>query len=247
MKGHIHSFDTFGTVDGPGVRFVLFMQGCPLQCKYCHNPDTWNACGGKMVTVEDVLTEVEPYLVYYKRHNGGITATGGEATLQASFVADLFRACKNRWDLHTALDTNGFCEPDGVKELIEATDLVLLDLKHIRREEHIALTNQPNDKVLHFAEWLSEKGKPMWIRHVLIPGISDSEKDLTALGQFIGMLKNVQKVEILPYHKMGIYKWERLGKVYSLKDTPTPSEEEVARAFRIVETARTSSSFAGAF
>jgi len=240
-KGRIHSMDTFGTVDGPGIRFVLFMQGCALQCGYCHNPDTWKTDGGQLLTVDEVLAEIEPYVPYYIRSGGGITVTGGEPTLQAPFVARLFRECKRRWGLHTALDSSGFCDPHHAEDLIAATDLVLLDLKLIDREGHIALTGQPNDRILNFAGWLADRNRNVWIRHVLVPGITDGYEDLNRLGAFIGGLGNVSKVELLPYHRMGVYKWAQLGRDYPLDGVPTPSEEEVRRARGIVDAARSRS------
>lgn len=238
MKGRIHSMDTFGTVDGPGIRFVLFMQGCALQCQFCHNPDTWDTKGGRQVTVEEVLREIEPYVPYYKSSGGGITVTGGEPTLQAPFVAQLFKACKERFGLHTALDSSGFCEPSHAGELMQYTDLVLLDLKQLNNEKHERLTSQPNDRILKFAAWLSAIGKPVWIRHVLIPGITDQAGDLTLLGEFIGHLRNVEKVELLPYHRMGVYKWQQLGRPYALEGVPTPTDCEVERARELIEAAR---------
>ncbi|MET3545826.1 pyruvate formate lyase activating enzyme [Paenibacillus favisporus] len=238
MKGRIHSMDTFGTVDGPGIRFVLFMQGCALQCQFCHNPDTWDTKGGRQVTVEEVLREIEPYVPYYKSSGGGITVTGGEPTLQAPFVAQLFKACKERFGLHTALDSSGFCEPSHAGELMQYTDLVLLDLKQLNNEKHERLTSQPNDRILKFAAWLSAIGKPVWIRHVLIPGITDQAGDLTLLGEFIGHLRNVEKVELLPYHRMGVYKWQQLGRKYALEGVPTPTDREVERARELIEAAR---------
>lgn len=238
MKGRIHSMDTFGTVDGPGIRFVLFMQGCALQCQFCHNPDTWDTKGGRQVTVEEVLREIEPYVPYYKSSGGGITVTGGEPTLQAPFVAQLFKACKERFGLHTALDSSGFCEPSHAGELMQYTDLVLLDLKQLNNEKHERLTSQPNDRILKFAAWLSAIGKPVWIRHVLIPGITDQAGDLTLLGEFIGHLRNVEKVELLPYHRMGVYKWQQLGRTYALEGVPTPTDREVERARELIEAAR---------
>ncbi|MBJ9990954.1 pyruvate formate-lyase-activating protein [Paenibacillus sp. S28] len=238
MKGRIHSMDTFGTVDGPGIRFVLFMQGCALQCQFCHNPDTWDTKGGRQVTVEEILREIEPYVPYYKSSGGGITVTGGEPTLQAPFVAQLFKACKERFGLHTALDSSGFCEPSHAGELMKYTDLVLLDLKQLNNEKHERLTSQPNDRILKFAAWLSAIGKPVWIRHVLIPGITDQAGDLTLLGEFIGHLRNVEKVELLPYHRMGVYKWQQLGRTYALEEVPTPNDREVERARELIEAAR---------
>jgi pyruvate formate lyase activating enzyme len=234
MQGRIHSVETFGTVDGPGIRFVLFMQGCALQCQYCHNPDTWEMKGGRVVTVEEMADEIAPYLNYYRRSKGGLTVTGGEPTLQSDFVEALFRECKRRWQLHTTLDSNGFCDPDHVAGLIEVTDLVLLDLKHIDRDKHIALTAQPNDRILRFARYLSDIGKKVWIRHVFIPGVNDDEEDLLNLGRFIGTLDNVEKLELLPYHTMGIYKWEELGKAYPGAHFRSPNDEEIARANRLI-------------
>jgi len=234
MTGRIHSLETFGTLDGPGIRFVLFMQGCALQCQYCHNPDSWNTQTGKVVSVADVLAEIEPYIGYYRGSGGGITVSGGEPTLQAPFVAELFKACKEKWSLHTALDTSGFCEPSHVEELLSYTDLVLLDLKQMNNQRHEALTGRPNDRILKFARWLSERETPMWIRHVLVPGRTDDWKDLTALGQFLGTLNGVERLEILPYHRMGIYKWEQLGKPYELEGIGAPSDKEVERAYHII-------------
>ncbi len=238
--GRIHSLETFGTVDGPGIRFVLFMQGCAMRCLYCHNPDTWNASDGREVTVEEILAEIEPYIPYYDRAGGGLTVSGGEPTLQAPFVAELFKAVKERWGLHTALDTCGFCEPSPViDELLQYTDLVMLDLKEMDAERHKALTSQPLDRIHRFARHLAERKQPAWIRFVLVPGLTDSEDNLMRLGTFIEEeLPNVEKIEILPYHRMGIYKWEELGLEYKLKDIPDGTPEDVERARHIIEAAR---------
>ncbi|GAB6990457.1 pyruvate formate-lyase-activating protein [Paenibacillus pini] len=238
IKGHIHSLETFGTVDGPGIRFVLFMQGCLLKCQYCHNPDTWSMNEGKEMTVEDVLAEIEPYLNYYRSSGGGLTVSGGEPTLQSHFVAELFQEVKKRWNLHTTLDSNGFNEAERIHQLLEVTDLVLLDIKHIDDDKHIKLTGKSNDRTLRTAQWLSENGRKMWIRHVYVPGIHDQEEDLINLGRFMGTLNGVEKFEILPYHQMGIYKWEALGKEYPLQGVPSPSDEEVKRAYRLIEEGR---------
>ncbi|REK76723.1 pyruvate formate-lyase-activating protein [Paenibacillus paeoniae] len=238
MKGRIHSIETFGTVDGPGIRFVLFMQGCALQCRFCHNPDTWDTSKGRQVTVDEILQEIEPYLPYYRASGGGITVTGGEPTLQAPFVAQLFKACKERYGLHTALDSSGFCEPSHAAELMDYTDLVLLDLKQLDRDKHEWLTRQPNDRILTFAKWLSERKQPMWIRHVLIPGITDQASDLQALGAFVSKLKSVEKLDLLPYHRMGVYKWQQLGRAYTLDEVHTPTEREVDRARQLIEIGR---------
>lgn len=230
--GRIHSFDTFGTVDGPGIRFILFMQGCAMRCLYCHNPDTWNAAEGKEMTVEEVLAEIEPYVPYYKRSGGGLTVSGGEPTLQAPFVAELFKAVKERWDLHTTLDSCGFCAPSpAIDELMQVTDLVMLDLKEMDAARHKKLTSQPNDRVHQFARYLAKIEKPVWIRFVLVPDLTDSIDNLTQLGAFIeSELPNTQKIEILPYHRMGVYKWEQLGLEYSLKDVREGTDEDVERA-----------------
>lgn len=233
--GRIHSLETFGTVDGPGIRFVLFMQGCALQCAYCHNPDSWDTKAGQLRTIDDILAEIEPYVPFYKRSGGGITVTGGEPTLQAPFVAELFEKCKERWGLHTALDSSGFCDPQHAKRLLDATDLVLLDLKMIDRAGHEHLTSQPNDRILAFARHLSDAGISMWVRRVLVPGWTDGMSELLALGEFIGELRGVDKVEVLPYHRMGVYKWEQLGRAYRLDGVPEPSSDEVKRAYRLIE------------
>lgn len=238
IKGHVHSMETFGTVDGPGIRFVLFMQGCLMRCQYCHNPDTWGLNEGKEMTVEDVLSEIEPYINYYRSSGGGLTVSGGEPSLQARFVAELFKEVKSRWNLHTTLDSNGFNDADKIKDLLNVTDLVLLDIKHIDDEKHIKLTAKSNERTLKTAEWLSEHGHKMWIRHVYVPGIHNEEEDLVRLGQFIGTLQGVEKFEILPYHQMGIYKWEELGIDYPLEGVSSPSEEEVQRAYRLIEEGR---------
>ncbi|SFF27636.1 pyruvate formate lyase activating enzyme [Paenibacillus algorifonticola] len=235
MLGRIHSFDTFGTVDGPGIRFVLFMQGCALQCQFCHNPDTWDTGAGRQVTIDDILQEIEPYVPYYRRSGGGITVTGGEPTLQAPFVTELFKACKQRWGLHTTLDSSGFCEPNHAEPLMAVTDLVLLDLKMIDSAKHEQLTSRPNERILRFAAALSSWKQPVWIRHVLIPQVTDGGDDLRALGAYISKLQSVEKFEILPYHRMGVYKWQQLGRKYPLEGIPSPTEQEVARAYRLVQ------------
>lgn len=238
LKGHVHSLETFGTVDGPGIRFVLFMQGCLLKCQYCHNPDTWELNEGREMTVEDVLAEIEPYLNYYKTSGGGLTVSGGEPTLQAHFVKQLFTEVKKRWNLHTTLDTNGYNDGSKISDLLDVTDLVLLDLKHIDDEAHIKLTGKSNDRTLKLARWLSDHNRKMWVRHVYVPGIHNKEEDLRNLGRFIGTLNGVEKFEILPYHVMGIYKWKELGRAYELEGVETPSDEEVKRAYKLIEEGR---------
>ncbi|MBN3522371.1 pyruvate formate-lyase-activating protein [Paenibacillus apiarius] len=238
MIGRIHSVETFGTVDGPGIRFILFMQGCALKCQYCHNRDTWSLNDGKEMTIEEVLSEIESYLPYYRSSGGGLTVSGGEPTLQGPFVKELFRQVKERWDLHTTLDTNGVNEVTKLADLYDLTDLVLLDIKHINNEKHMSLTGVPNTRTLETARWLSDHGKKMWIRHVFVPTINDAEEDLLELGRFIGSLQGVEKVDILPYHQMGVYKWEHLGEKYPLEGVPSPTPEEVERAQRLIDQGR---------
>lgn len=236
VTGRVHSLETFGTVDGPGIRFVLFLQGCALRCRFCHNPDTWDTTTGKVMTVAEVIEEIRPYVDYYKRSKGGVTVSGGEPTLQAPFVAALFRAVRQELGLHTALDSSGFCEPHHVEEtgLFEATDLVLLDLKMINELKHQALTTQSNKRILGFARYLAEIRQHLWIRHVVIPSVTDHSDDLVELGQFIKKLGTVSKLELLPYHTMGKYKWEQLGLEYTLNDVQPPNKVQMQRVESIV-------------
>jgi len=234
VRGRIHSFESFGTVDGPGIRFVVFMQGCPLRCIYCHNRDTWDVSGGREYTVDDVIGELKKYLTYIKASGGGITVTGGEPTLQAGFVTELFKRCKSM-GIHTALDTSGFADVDKVRDLLEHTDLILLDIKHAVEEKHKEITGVGNDKIKRFALYASEKGIPIWIRYVLVPGYTDNEEDLRLAGEFVRQLKSVEKIEVLPYHNMGEYKWKELGQEYKLKGVRSPTAEEVKRAGEIIE------------
>jgi len=209
-----------------------------MKCQYCHNPDTWNFDGGKEVTVEEVLSEIQPYLNYYRSSGGGLTISGGEPTLQAAFVAEVFREVKARWGLHTTLDSNGFNNADKLQYLMDVTDLVLLDIKHIDNDKHKVLTGVSNEQTLRTAKWLSDHGKKMWIRHVFVPGIHDDENNLRDLGKFIGTLNGVEKFEILPYHQMGIYKWKELGREYPLEGVDSPTDEQVQRAYRLIEEGR---------
>ncbi len=239
MTGRIHSFESFGTVDGPGIRFVVFLQGCPLRCQYCHNPDTWGS-GGKEYTVDEVVSQALRYKNYFG-DKGGVTATGGEPMLQIDFLIQLFTALKAK-GVHTCVDTSGitFRETDEIcvekhKKLLEVTDLFLLDIKHIEKDGHKALTGQSNENTLAFAKFLSENGKKMWIRHVLVPGITDEDKLLEKLKAFVDGLKTVEKVEVLPYHTMGVVKYEKLGLDYPLKDVLPPEKERVQNARRILK------------
>ncbi len=231
MTGKIHSFESFGTVDGPGIRFVVFMQGCPMRCKYCHNPDTWDFSGGSEFTAQEVALKVLKYKNYFK-DGGGVTVSGGEPLMQAGFVSELFSLLKGE-GMHTALDTSGINfdrNDENIKELLNLTDLVLLDIKHIDDGEHKKLTGHSNAKPLEFAEYLSEIGKAAVIRHVLVPGITDSDQYLIELKNFIARLKNVKGVEILPYHTMGEVKYEKMGIAYPLKGVNPPERERVENA-----------------
>ena len=236
MDGHIHSFESFGTVDGPGIRFVVFMQGCPMRCLYCHNPDTWEIGGGKTYSAQEVADRVLKYKSYFSG-GGGITVSGGEPLVQAEFVRELFTILKGK-GINTALDTSGVLfNPDNAHKfdgLLEVTDLVLLDLKHIEDGEHKKLTAHSNKNVLAFARYLSDMGKPMWIRHVLVPNITDNDEYLYKLADFIKSLKTVERVEVLPYHTMGEVKYKNLGMDYALKGVEPPARERVQNAKRIL-------------
>lgn len=238
VKGKIHSIESFGSADGPGVRYIIFLKGCKMRCKYCHNPDTWGADGVTEETAEEVLKKAMRYKNYWK-NNGGITVSGGEALLQIDFLIELFKLAKEN-NVHTTLDTSGnpFTREEPFfgkfNELMKYTDLYMLDIKHIDNEEHKKLTGQPNKNILDMAKYLSENGKAMWIRHVLVPGYTDSEEQLTRLKEFIDSLDTVDRVEILPYHTLGVFKWKELGIPYELEDVNPPTKEEVERAKRIL-------------
>lgn len=230
----IHSIDTFGTVDGPGVRFIVFMQGCHLQCKYCHNRDTWDINSGEYISLDDLLKNIEKYKPYITP-NGGVTVSGGEPLLQPHFLISLFKELKNR-KIHTAIDTSGMVElTDTIKELLSLTDLVLLDIKHIDSKKCKDLVGFENTRELKFAKYLSDNNIPIWIRQVLVPGYTDDENDLLKLKDFIKSLKSVERVEILPYHNLGEYKWKELNLEYALKDVRQANIDDVNRAKKILE------------
>ena len=236
MTGKIHSFESFGTVDGPGIRFVVFMQGCPMRCLYCHNPDTWPLQGGSDYTAAEVAARAVKYKSYFTG-GGGVTVSGGEPMLQAEFVCELFALLKAQ-NVNTALDTSGVMfDADDVHVfdgLLSVTDLVLLDIKHIDDGEHKKLTGRSNKNILAFARYLAEISKPVWIRHVLVPGITDDDACLKRLKSFIDSLGNVQKVEVLPYHTMGRIKYQKLGIDYPLEGVRPPSAERVKNAKEIL-------------
>ncbi len=232
--GYIHSIESLGTVDGPGVRMVVFLKGCPMRCLYCHNPDTWTMKGASPMTVEQILEKYRTYLPFYKK--GGLTVSGGEPLMQAVFVIELFREAKGR-GIHTCLDTSGVLfrpdSPDSLNTmsaLASVTDLVLLDIKHIDSGRHLKLTGHPNENILAFARFLDEKQVPVWIRHVVVPGYTDDEPSLKKLGAFLATLRNVKALDVLPYHDMGKAKYEKLGLPYALEQTPPASQEDARRA-----------------
>lgn len=238
MKGHIHSIESFGTVDGPGIRMVIFLKGCPMRCLYCHNPDTWEPGGGTEMSVDEILKQFESSRHFYT--NGGITVSGGEPLMQIEFVTELFKEASAR-SIHTCLDTSGITfRPDNpaVMEqfdaLMSVTDLVMLDIKHIDPEEHIKLCSQENTRILEFARYLDAKSVPVWIRHVVVPGITDQKEFLYKLGRFIGTLHNVKALDVLPYHDMGKPKYEKLGLDYPLKDVKPLSKEDAALSRKII-------------
>ena len=235
--GKIQSTESFGTVDGPGIRFVIFMQGCPMRCLYCHNPDTWEIGGGREVTARELIDEYRKNRDFYK--NGGITVTGGEPMLQLDFLTELFRMAKD-YGIHTAIDTSGITYNESAEyvarldELMKYTDLVLLDIKHIKEDLHKALTGHSNARPLAFAKYLEEKKIPLWARHVVVDGYSD-ESDLYELGLFLGTLKNLKALDVLPYHTLGVRKYDELNVPYPLVGIePTSAEKKNAARERIL-------------
>lgn len=238
MQGRIHSLESFGTVDGPGVRYVVFVQGCPMRCAYCHNPDTWEMNAGTLMDTDYIVEQYERNKGFYK--DGGITVTGGEPLMQIDFLIELFRKCKEK-GIHTCIDSSGIAfNPKNAAlmakfdELMPLTDLVMLDIKHIDPVKHKELTSQPNDCILAFAEYLSEKGVDTWIRHVVVPGITDDDTYLYKLGYFIGGLKTLKALDVLPYHTMGKAKYDKLGIDYKLKDVEPMSKEVTIEKKKVI-------------
>lgn len=232
-KGYIHSYESFGTVDGPGIRYVVFTQGCPLRCKYCHNADTWRKEEAKFIeTPKDTFLEICRYKNFIK--TGGVTVTGGEPLTQPEYVKELFKLCKEE-GIHTAVDTSGYIFTEKVKEALEYTDLVLLDIKCIDEKIYKELTGIELSNTLKFLEYLQEKNIKVWVRHVVVPGITDNNTLLIKLAEYIRQFSNVEKVELLPYHTMGEYKWEKMGMEYPLKGVKSPTKhrmEEVKKIFK---------------
>ena len=242
LQTRIHSTESCGTVDGPGLRYVIFTQGCLLRCQFCHNPDTW-AFGkgeGKEVSVAELMKDIKDYLPFLQASNGGVTVSGGEPLLHTEFIFELFTECK-KLGIHTTIDTSGGCFTrkerfiESLDRLMEVTDLIMLDLKQINDRKHRILTSVSNKHILDFAHYLEEKQKTVWVRHVLIPGVTDQEEDLRQLADFIHSLSNVEKVEVLPYHRLGVYKWEELGLEYPLEVVPTPTDDKVKWAESILK------------
>ena len=231
MLGKIHSLESFGTVDGPGTRFVVFFQGCPMRCMYCHNPDTWDFSAGREVTAEELLREYDSYKEFLK--SGGITATGGEPLAQPEFLAELFRLAKEK-GIHTCLDTSAAVfsqeHPEKTDEVLKYTDLVMLDIKHIDDTAHRKLTGHGNRNILAFAEHIRELSIPVWIRHVVVPGVNDGEDCLFRLGEYISTLKNIKALDVLPYHDMAKAKYTEMGLDYPLGDTPPATKEQALAA-----------------
>lgn len=243
LKGKIHSIETFGLVDGPGVRYVLFVQGCHMRCQYCHNPETWtleveNGVGVGEFTPEEAFKKAMRYKPYWG-DNGGITVSGGEPLLQIDFVTEFFRLAKEK-GIHTTIDTSGNPFSDSPEflekfdKLLEVTDLFMLDIKEIDADKHKKLTGHSNANILAMGDYLSDHGKEMWIRHVLVPDLTDDEEGLRLLRKKIDGWKTVSRVEVLPYHTLGLFKWENLGIAYPLEGVRTPTEEEVKKAEEIL-------------
>ena len=229
----VHSFESFGAVDGPGIRFVIFLQGCHLECKYCHNRDTWDINSGKYESLDEIFTKIIRYKNYICP-NGGVTVTGGEPLLQVKFLVELFKKLKEE-NIHTCIDTSGMVTiTDDIKELLSYTDLVLLDIKHINDNKCRDLVGKSNKLELEFAKYLSDNNIKMWIRQVIVPGYTDNKEDLLKLKDFIGSLKTVEKVELLPYHNIGEFKWKKLGLKYPLEGIRQATDEDIKKAKEIL-------------
>ena len=234
--GHVHSVETCGTVDGPGIRFIIFLQGCMMRCKYCHNRDTWDLEGGKDMTVDELMAELLQYRHFMNASGGGITISGGEAMLQPEFVKAMFEACRLE-GIHTCLDTNGFVRriDDSTKAVLDVADLVLLDVKQMDNKKHIDLTHVSNKYTLDFANYLAEQNQPVYLRYVVVPGYSDSLEDAHELGKFIEPMKNIEKIEMLPYHELGKHKWTAMGEIYPLDGVRPPSHQVMEDVQKVLQ------------
>lgn len=229
MIGRVHSVESCGSVDGPGIRFVAFLQGCTFRCRYCHNPDTWEFKGGEEVHSDELFREMKSLKTYFKRSGGGVTISGGEPLMQPEFVQEIFQKCREA-DIHTALDTTGCVFTDKTRSLLQYTDLVLLDLKCIDPILHKSLTQAENNIFFNFIDYLQEIGKPFWVRYVLVPGWTDDPKLLEHSAEFLSKYQTLERVDVLPFHKLGEYKWKALGREFSLADTKEPDSEDLNRA-----------------
>lgn len=227
----VHSIETFGTHDGPGIRMVVFAQGCHFRCLYCANPDTLDLDGGKLMDIEEIVQRAIRQKPYFGK-KGGVTISGGEPSLQSKALLKLFRRLHEE-GIHTALDSNGILLDDDVKALQEETDLLLLDVKHIDEEWHAHITGRSNKSVLKVAAYREAIGKAFWLRYVLVPGLSDREEHLHKLGQHFRGYQHIEKIEIQPYHQLGVHKWEALGKQYKLKDVSPPDAACIDKARQI--------------
>lgn len=240
ILGRVHSVESFGSVDGPGLRYIFFLQGCHMRCRYCHNPETWAMEGGELMTPQEAFDKAYRYRSYWK-DKGGITVSGGEALLQIDFVTELFKIAKSK-GVNTTLDTSGnpFTREEPFfgkfNELMKYTDLFMLDIKQIDEDKHKDLTGWTNSNILDLAQYLSDNGKDMWIRYVLVPGFTDDVKDLEKLRDFVASLKTVKRFEVLPYHTLGVFKWENIGVDYTLSDVRPPSKELIEKTNQILET-----------
>ncbi|MFP4134173.1 MAG: pyruvate formate-lyase-activating protein [Halothece sp.] len=234
ITGKIHSLESCGTVDGPGIRFVIFTQGCPLRCLYCHNPDCRHLEDGTEKSVDEIITEVQKYRSYMDFSGGGVTVTGGEPLMQPQFVAEIFKRCQEL-GIHTTLDTSGYVLIDAAKPVLEYTDLVLLDIKSYKPDLYRKVTSVSIEPTLKFAQYLQEIKKPTWVRFVLVPNLTDPMENIKGLAEFIATLDNVEQVEVLPFHQMGAYKWEQLGYEYQLQDATPPSPELIASTISIFQ------------
>ena len=239
MQGRIHSLESFGTVDGPGTRFVVFVQGCPMRCAYCHNPDTWEMNGGTMMEPSYIIEQYERNSAFYQ-NGGGLTVTGGEPLMQVGFLIELFTLAKEK-NIHTCIDSSGIAFNPGntawiekLDKLMTLTDLVMLDIKHINPDKHKELTSQPNQHILEFAAYLNEKHVDMWIRHVVVPGITDDDQYLFELGYFIGQFNNLKALDVLPYHTMGEAKYKKLGITYKLAGVPAMDKDKVVEKKQVI-------------
>lgn len=234
LTGRIHSFESCGTVDGPGIRFVVFLQGCPLRCQYCHNADTWNPEEGRTYTVEELLAEIVKYKSYMRFSGGGVTLTGGEPLMQAEFVKEVFKACKEQ-GIHTALDTSGFLFHEKTREVLTVTDLVLLDIKNFDPERYHEVTGAVLEPTLQFLSYTREKNIPVWVRYVLVPGLTDNLEAVESMAEYLKEYPNVERIELLPFHKMGEFKWKERNLSYQLKEVEEPNQELMSKVRFLLE------------